>query len=66
MTDRTTNLTVVLDGEYREDDIQCVMDAIGLIKGVVTVGLNVTNYSDYAAEERVKQEIRRKIYEVLK
>jgi len=65
MIDRTNYLTVVLDGAYRDDDIERVTNAIHMLKGVLTVQINVTDPSEYMAINRAKNDLRKKIYEVL-
>lgn len=66
MTDRTNYLTVVLDRDYRGDDIQCVIDAIELLKPVIKVSSNVKKAGEYAVKQQVKYELRNKMFEVLK
>lgn len=66
MTDRTNYLTVVLDGTYRDDDAQCIIDAITMIKGVINVKINVSDPGEYMAVSSAKHDLQRKLYEVLK
>jgi predicted proteasome-type protease len=69
MTDRVHALTVVLDRDMRDDDVQVVIDAIKMIKFVASVGAHVTDVSDYSARERAKSDIEMKlqhaIYEII-
>jgi hypothetical protein len=65
MTDRTNYLTVVLDGTYREDDVESITDAIAMIKGVIDVKINVTDPIEYMAVSSAKHDLRKKLYEVL-
>jgi hypothetical protein len=66
MTDRIATLTVVLDREYREDDVQLIVDAIQMTKGVFKVELGpVADMNHYMAKEQVVYAIRRKLLEVL-
>lgn len=37
MTDRVSGLTVVLDRDYRIDDVETIINAIQMIRGVVKV-----------------------------
>jgi hypothetical protein len=37
MTDRIRSFTVVLDQEYREDDVDGIRQALGMVKGVLRV-----------------------------
>ena len=65
MTDRTRLLTVVLDHDYRTDDVQGIIDAIQMIKGVIAVDLNVADPEQHMAIKAAKRELQDKIYEVL-
>lgn len=66
MTDRTNRLTVVLDDSYRTDDVKAIVDAIAMVRGVVSVGINVRDEQDWAAGERAKYDLRVKLAELLK
>jgi hypothetical protein len=66
MTDRTRHLTVMLDGEYRLDDIEHLIKAIEMIKGVYKVEINVSNSSQWIAIEEAKRALRDKLWELLK
>lgn len=59
MTDRVRSLTVVLDRDTRTDDVQIVVNAISMIKGVhlVTLGVPV-KYDDFMARAAVAAEMR--------
>lgn len=46
MTDTTINLTVALDREYRDDDVQVIIQAIKMIKGVQDVCYIVFDNAD--------------------
>lgn len=66
MTDRVATLTVVLDREYRTDDVQMIVDAVKMVKGVQTVELGpVADMNHYMAKEQVVWAIRKKLLEVL-
>lgn len=56
MTDRYASLTVALDHDIREDDANAIINAICMLKGVLSVHGNVTSPNDYAiaTRERVK------------
>jgi len=66
MTDRIRHLTVVLDQDYRDDDVQRIVDAIRMTRGVESVGLNVADADAYVARETAKSEMRQKIQNFLK
>lgn len=65
MTDRISSLTVVLDQDYREDDIETLINAIKLFGNVLDVVPGLTDPSQYIAERRVKTELQCKLWEVL-
>lgn len=63
MTDRTVSLLVTLDNEYRIDDIQEMMTAIQMIKGVLLVMANNFNYSDNMNRIAIKSQVKQKLLE---
>lgn len=66
MTTRLKGLTVAFSQDIREDDVEAIVNAIRMIKGVMDV-LPIENTSeDWIIKERVKRELSSKIYEVLK
>ena len=66
MTDRVKGLVITLDKDYREDDIQFVIDLIGQIKGVALVEKIKTNIGeDHINRNMVRMELMNKIYKVL-
>ena len=66
MTDRYLTLTVALEKPIRDDDAQATIDAIKQLRGVVAVTGNVADMTDWAAEQRVKQELMGKIWKLLR
>ena len=66
MTDRIKGLTVALDRDYRDDDVQAVVDAIMMIKGVKGVTTSVVEMEDYTARVRVLSRIQDKILHVFR
>lgn len=67
MTDRVHSLTVVLDRDIRIDDIQPLIDTLHMFRNVIKVEPNVTDISEmYAAEVRIKTELRQKIFDLVK
>jgi hypothetical protein len=66
MTDRFKALTVVLENEIREDDAQHLLNAIMMLKGVISVQGNVINPDHWIAQETAKLELRKKLWEALK
>ena len=65
MTDRIHSLTVVLDHDIRSDDIETLINAIRLLRGVLTVETHVADIVTLMAEERARHEMRTKINAVL-
>lgn len=65
MTDRINSLMVVLDVDYREDDIKPLIDAIGCFRGVVSVRKNVSDFNSVMAEDRAREKLTNKIWKVL-
>ena len=65
MTDRYHTLTVVLERDTREDDAQCLIDAIAQLRGVASVTGVVADFCEHMAVERAKSELRAKLWEVL-
>lgn len=66
MTDRIKGCWVAFDHDYREDDVELILDAIRMIKGVAAVSTNdtVTSSDDWMARQNVKREIADKILEL--
>ncbi len=65
MTDRINALTVVLENDIRSDDVELLMTAINMIKGVLRVDKNVTDINSYVANERARMELGSKLWDVL-
>lgn len=65
MTDRIKGFFVTLDSDIRIDDVQPIMNAILQLKHVIAVEPNVGNHNDWMNRERVKMELRAKLWEVL-
>lgn len=66
MTDRVNALTVVLDKDYRDDDIEALADAIRQFKGVIDVSLNISNPTDHVAQSRARTELISKMMDAFK
>ena len=66
MTDRYNTLTVVLEHEIREDDAEHLLNAIRMLKGVLSVSGNVSDMTDYMVKETAKFELKQKLFELLK
>ena len=66
MTDRIHALTVILDQDVRDDDVQPVIDAIRMVKHVISVEPHVTSLVDHSARIRVRTDLTTKLYDVLR
>lgn len=66
MTDRRQALTVYLDRDYRDDDLDDLVAAIRQLRGVAAVALGEpVGPADHFARERVKLELRAQLLELL-
>ena len=65
MTDRYKSLIVTLTHDIRDDDCERIIQAIEMIQCVLKVEGNVARSDDYEAQERVRRELRKKLFEVL-
>lgn len=61
MTDRIKGITVTLDGDYRDDDVEAIVQAIRMVKGVAHVALHVTTLEDHMARARVRADLGKEI-----
>lgn len=61
MTDRSGALIVVLDQDRRVDDLEEILTAIRMIKGVVAVEPQINNGNEFAARIQAKTELWEKI-----
>ena len=68
MTDKTINLIVSLDKEYRTDDAEFIVNAIKMIKGVLSVDINVCGdlvaMNKYAIKQHLKKEFLETLIEI--
>lgn len=65
MTDRVNRLYVALERDIREDDVEALVDAIRMMRGVMGVETHVTDEADWVADERARREVRDKIQAIL-
>lgn len=66
MSDRIKGLVITLDKDYRDDDVQVIVNAIKMIKGVVTVDTSLYDISDSINRNRIKMELEEKIWDIFK
>ena len=65
MTDRHNAYVVVLKEDIRSDDAKATIAAIKQIKGVLSVTPNVAGIDEHVAEMRVRNDLARKLWDVL-
>jgi len=65
MTDTIYALTVVLEKDIRDDDIEAITNAIRMLRGVLDVTNHISDPSTYVAEARARRELGDKLWEVL-
>lgn len=65
MTDRLKGITVVFKDDMREDDAEHIINAVLMIKGVLKVTTLKLDADDYINRERIKSEMRKKLFDVL-
>ena len=58
MTDRVKGCVVSFSVDIRVDDVEPIINAIRLIRGVAEVAVNVTNRDDWINRVHVREEIR--------
>lgn len=61
MTDRVRNLTVILDRDVRTDDLEIIVSAINMIKGVHSISWNPVNGDDYVNRQVIKSDVHSKL-----
>lgn len=65
MTNRYNAVVVAFDRDIREDDAEAIINAIRMLRGVLTVTPNVSDINTHVAESRVKRELTDKIYDAI-
>ena len=65
MTDRVHSLTVVLDHDVREDDVQSLTKAIHMMRGVLSVRGEVSDMTSHMAEERARHDLGQKLLQIV-
>jgi len=65
VTDRVHSLTIVLKHDIRVDELEDIETALKMIRGVLSVGRNISDHTEYVAQERATWELRNKIRDVL-
>jgi len=57
--------TVVLGRDIRDDDAECIINAIKMIKCVLSVKPHVSDMDSHMAEARVRKELGEKLWRIL-
>jgi len=65
MTDRVKGFTVTLEKDIRIDDVEVILNAVKMIRGVAHVEPSIKTSDDHFARERVKMEMREKIWRII-
>lgn len=66
MTDRVKGLVVTLDKDYRIDDVQAIIDAIMMTKGVASVSPSITTAEDWMNRSHVLLKAQQDLFEFAK
>jgi geranylgeranyl pyrophosphate synthase len=65
MTDRIRHLTVVLDADYRDDDVASIVEAIRMIRGVAHIEEHIVEAQDQLARMAVRSEIESALHKAI-
>lgn len=65
MTDRIRVVTVFLDKDYRDDDVQEILSAIAMVKGVDHVEPRVVDSPEIMGRVSATIEARRRVFDAL-
>lgn len=66
MTDRVKGFTVTLEHDIRIDDVEYIMNAIRMIKGVTHVEPSISSSEDHFIRMRVYGEVKDDLYKFIK
>ncbi len=64
MTDRLKGCYVAFDDDYRTDDVERILEAIRMVRGVASIATTVTNGDDWMNRERIRREYEDKVLAV--
>lgn len=65
MTDRVKGVVVTLDADYRTDDVETILNALRMVKGVASVESVKADINDHINRMRVRLELQQKLFDVL-
>lgn len=60
MTDKVKGFTVTLEKDIRIDDVEVIVNAIRMIRGIADVEVSITTGDDYINREMIRNEFRDK------
>lgn len=66
MTDRHRGYVVVLHKDIREDDAEATLNALRMVKGVLSVDPVTKDPGSYITETRVRSEMREHLFDLIK
>lgn len=65
MTDRVKGFTVTLAEDIRIDDVEEILNAVRMIKGIAHVEPSITTSEDHMNRQRIKNELVTKLFKIL-
>lgn len=66
MTDRIKGVLITFEKDIRDDDAQPIIEALKMIKGVLTVKPYITGMEDYMLYQKGHMDARREMFNYLK
>ena len=64
MTDRIKGLVITLDHDYRTDDVDTIVNAIMMVKGVANVSKSVASPDDHMNRARIVYKLRQNVLDL--
>ena len=65
MSDKVKGFVVTLEKDVRLDDVELLMQTIRYMRGVANVEPSIVDSSDWINQQRVKTELREKMYQFI-
>jgi hypothetical protein len=65
MTARIRSITIALDYDIRDDDVQSLVDAIKMMRYVAAITTHEVVPNDFAAESRINSAVCEKLYKLI-
>lgn len=65
MTDIVKGFTVTLEKDMRIDDVDVIIQAIRMIRGIANVEPSISTSDDHMNRERIRYELRDKFYKFM-